>query len=169
MSEVVEVKITGLDELQKTLEELPLKMGRRVLRKSLEESGEIMKEEMVNLAPEALASSTVGKKFPGFLKEHFGVHVTVHHGDLAAAAYVGPLSKTYYPYEGDIKQIKVATGKYAKSGGAIPVSSVARFLEFGTSKMSPHPFMVPAYEGSKGRIMDKMVEDIKEALEEATK
>lgn len=39
-----------------------------------------------------------------------------------------------------------------------------KFLEFGTSKMSPKPFMQPAYEKNKDNIQKTIAETLKEGL-----
>ncbi|HET6145185.1 MAG TPA: HK97-gp10 family putative phage morphogenesis protein [Candidatus Acidoferrales bacterium] len=51
-----------------------------------------------------------------------------------------------------------------KAAGRISVASVARFLEFGTSKMSKRPFMTQAFQAKKQEALDIIIRDIKESL-----
>lgn len=157
MSDAVTVNIKGLDELQKTLEEMPRDVSRKILRNDLKDSGEYMRQEMSANAPYA----------SGFLSEHFDSKVKIKSDELAGSAFVGPMGKMYYP--GGDKEKGVATGKFAHKGGLVPVASVARFLEFGTSKMSPHPFMRNTFEQNKDGVMIKIIEGIKTAIEKWTK
>ena len=51
--------------------------------------------------------------------------------------------------------------------GRIAVASVARFLEFGTSKMGSHPFMTQAAESGKMQAVDSIAQSLKSTLEES--
>jgi len=42
--------------------------------------------------------------------------------------------------------------------------TIARFLEFGTSKMGAKPFMTPAFESEKQHALEKIIEVLKEKL-----
>lgn len=162
MSEVT-INIKGLDELQKVLEEIPKKVANKVLREDLQGAADYQKDAMVAAAPYRT----------GFLSEHFGSRVSIHSGEVAGSAYVGPEGHMYYPHEGvdefgskkeGDEWRRVATGKHAVKGGLVPVASVARFLEFGTSRMPPKPFMTQAFDSSKDALLTKIVEGIKSAL-----
>jgi HK97 gp10 family phage protein len=158
-----EVTIKGLDELQKVLEDLPKKVANKVLRDDLQGAADYLSQEMAASAPYRT----------GFLSEHFGSRVSIHSGEVAGSAYVGPGGKMYYPQEGagefggkteGDEWRRVATGKHPVKGGLVPVASVARFLEFGTSRMPPKPFMTQAFDSSKDALLVKIVEGIKSAL-----
>lgn len=155
---MITVKIQGLSELQEKLNKMPHDVAKRVLRTDLRKAGESMKEAMVAAAP----------KDTGFLSEHFNVRTRFEHGELAATTFVGPAGKTYYPNKGN-REKGIATGKHAKKGGAIPVASVARFLEFGTSKMPARGFMRGAFESKKTELMTTIVNGLKAAIDRWTK
>lgn len=163
MTDMVTINIKGLDELQKVLEEIPKKVADKVLREDLNGAAQYLVQEMVEQVPYKT----------GFLAEHFDAHVRIHSGEVAGSAYIGPMGKMYYPHEGvdefgskkeGDEWRRVATGKHAVKGGLVPVASVARFLEFGTSRMPPKPFMTQAFDSSKDALLTKIVEGIKSAL-----
>lgn len=154
MSEVVTWKITGLDELQDRLAELPKTIASRVLRKTLRDAGESLKSAIVAAAPH----------HTGFLSEHFDVRVSVKANELEATAFIGPEGRMYYPGVGE-KERGVSTGKFPHKGGLVPVASVARFLEFGTRKMGAKPFMSTTFEEKKEGLINEIIDGIREALD----
>ena len=151
----VTIKIEGLDQLQRTLETLPRNVARKVLRTSLREAADELRERISSSAP----------RESGFLASHFDVRLRVKSNELAASAYVGPESKVYYPDVGD-RRVGTRTGKHPQKGGVLPVVSVARFVEYGTSKMPARPFMRPAFESVKDTMLNMIIQGIKDALAE---
>lgn len=159
MPGVVTVNIKGLDELQKKLEEVPRKISRRILKTALKNAAKLMIQAMAAMAP----------KDTGFLAEHFGMRIKLERGDIAGSAFVGPEGKIDYPNEdGGYRQKVSAKGKHFNIG-RIPVVAVARFLEFGTRFMTKRPFMTQAFETTKERALNTIIEEIKTALEQETK
>lgn len=152
MSEAVKIEVAGLDELEDTLEKIPKAIATKVMRGTMKDTGEFMRDKVVEEAPYRT----------GFLAEHFDVKVRVRSDEIEAEALIGPEGRMYYP--GGDSELGVATGKHPHSGGLVPVASVARFLEFGTSKMNPKPFMTTAFEGNKDGAMIKIIQGIKDAL-----
>ena len=150
---MIEVKITGLDELQRVLEEMPKDVARRALRGGLKAGSEIVRQRMVENAPKA----------SGFLSEHFNVKVRIRSNELVGTAHIGPAGKTYYPGKG-AKEKGVRTGKHPNKGGLTPVASVARFLEFGTSRMSAKPFLRPAFESTKDSVLSTIINSLRDAI-----
>jgi HK97 gp10 family phage protein len=150
---MVTVKINGLDQIQRALEQIPKVVADKAIRGGLRKGAESLRERIAANAP----------RESGFLANHFNVKVRVMHNELAASAFVGPASKTYYPNIGD-RRVGVSTGKHGQKGGALPVASVARFMEFGTSKMAARPFIRPAFESMKEAILDTVVKSIQEAI-----
>ena len=154
MSDFVTAKVTGLSELQEKIEQLKDKVAKKGLRASLRAGGNVFKNAMVALAP----------KETGFLSEHFGLRVSVRRDAVAGSVYIGPQGKIDYPaYASGAYNIKRKDGKIKKVG-RIAVATVARFLEFGTSKMSKKPFMTQAFESNKQRALDAVIEKLKEIL-----
>lgn len=153
--ETVTVEVKGLAELQARLEAAPEKMARNGLRKALIRGGTIFRVLMYQLAP----------KDSGFLSEHFGVRVKLRGGALAGTAYIGPQGKVDYPNTGGGYREKMSKSGKKFSIGRIAVATVARFLEFGTSKMAKKPFMTQAYESGKTAALANVEESLRETLE----
>lgn len=151
------VEVKGLAELQRTLQEMPRDVARKVLRTSLREAAEDLREEMATQAP----------RKSGLLASHFNLRVRLTSNELAGTAHVGPEGKVYYP--GGDRSHGVATGRHPHRGGLVPVVSVARFLEFGTSRMPAHPFMRQSFETLKSALVDKITEGIRSAIAKWTK
>ncbi len=156
--EDISVEIKGLSDLQLALEELPKKIADKGLRKSLKAGGAPIKNGMVSLAP----------KETGFLSEHFGVRVKISRDGVSGSAFIGPQGKIDYPAfaSGAYRLLRKAGGKLAKRG-KIAVASVARFLEFGTSKMAKKPFMTQAFESHQSDALDAIVKGLTTAVSEA--
>lgn len=154
----IDVKITGLQELQRVLENMPKDVAKKIIRSTLKEAGEEMRESMAAAAP----------KESGFLSQHFNVKLRISGDDIMGTAFIGPAGKMYYPKRGS-KEIGVATGKHPHKGGLVPVASVARFLEFGTSRMAAHPFMRAVFEGHKDIALKHIIADLQAAIAKWTK
>lgn len=148
-----EIKITGLDELQRKLVSMGADVSKKVIRVALVNAGYDVRNQMVIMAP----------KDSGFLSEHFNVKLRIRKDDIAGTAFVGPAGKMNYPNRGS-KDIGVATGKHPKKGGTVPVASVARFLEFGTSKMAARPFMRSAFESRTAMVLNIIINEIKDGI-----
>lgn len=152
-------KIEGLDELQRKLEQLPDKVAKKSLRSALTAGARIILSAFVAFAPRAT----------GFLAAHFDLHLSIRGSDLAGSAYVGPQGKMDYPNaSGGYKERVNSAGRKSKLG-RIAVASVARFLEFGTSKFGAKPFMTPAWESHKEVARDAIISNLAEGIEEAAK
>lgn len=153
-----EITMTGLAELQDALEDLPRKVAEKGLRTSLKAGAAPILNSMVTLAP----------KFTGFLAEHFSAKLKISHDSLSGSAFIGPKGKVDYPayISGAYNIVRNAKGKAIKIG-KIAVATIARFLEFGTSKMAKKPFMTQAFETNKERALNAIIEKLTIAVEQA--
>jgi HK97 gp10 family phage protein len=151
-------EVKGLSELQEALEELPKKIADKGLRSSLKLGAAPVKQGMVSLAP----------KDTGFLSENFGVRVKISRDGVSGSAFIGPQGKVDYPafLSGAYRIVRNAAGK-AKKRGKIAVATIARFLEFGTSKRSKHPFMTQAFESNKDEALQGIVAGLTDAVNAA--
>lgn len=81
----------------------------------------------------------------------------------------------------DVGVFKVKGGKYAKTKHNVRKGRVGKeytsdppefywkFLEFGTVKMSPRPFIRPGFESSKTQAVDAIVTRLRKKLDEVTR
>jgi HK97 gp10 family phage protein len=155
MSDTVTVEIKGLDDLQRRLAALPTEVTRPILQDVLREAGNEVKAAFVAGAPHDT----------GFLAEHFRVRVSVKKEDVQGAAFIGTQPHADYPDRDGGFRAKLSKALGKMSVGRISVSSVARYLEFGTRKMAANPFMSRAWESVKDNVLDKIVNGIRDALQ----
>lgn len=158
MSDEVTVKISGLDELQKKMESLPRDFARKGLRQALRAGGDVMEEGFAQEAPE----------HTGFLREHFNQKTRLKSDDLAGTVFIGPAGKVDYPDRLGGYTEKVNRKGKAYKVGRVSVASVARFLEFGTSKMAKNPFMSRAFASRGQAALDAIVKKLKDVFDEVT-
>ncbi len=145
----IEIKrIEGLKELESRLERLGPELANKILSTCMKEPANYMRDQVVDNAPEET----------GFLKENFSVRQSRAGGEYTISAFIGPKGHVDYPRRG----IK---GK----GRTISVAAVARFHEFGTSKMEASAFMRAAFYSAQGIVRDKIIARIKEAIYSVTK
>ena len=78
----------------------------------------------------------------------------------AALAHV----QAHYAAKGGKHGGSPARPKKAKKPGRISVVAVARFLEFGTTKMAKKPFMVAALKTSQAEALNILTNSIRTAL-----
>lgn len=152
MPDFVTVKITGLSEIQKKLEQMPEKVAKRAIRSALKRAAGIVRQKIVDMAP----------RKTGFLSGHFDIKIRQFRGFLAAVAHIGPNSKIYYPPN-------PRAGKRGGKRKSMPVIAVAQFHEFGTSRMPAHPFMRPAFTATREQMIEAISEELRKAVEEAAR
>jgi HK97 gp10 family phage protein len=144
-----EIRIQGLDELQRELESLAPKLAKRTVRRSLRAGANVIKAAIVQLAP----------KRSGFLSEHVDVRTRLKRDDLAGTAFVGPNNRETYPDE------PAKIRKRDKEKRPRTAALVTRFLEFGTRKMAKRPFLTQAADASERAAVDAVVERLKDDLD----
>ena len=154
--EFVTFKVNGLKELEDKLEELDEKLQKKTLRAAIKAGCDVFYKAILALAPRAT----------GFLAHHFGTKIHLYRGELAASGFVGPQGKIDYPNDAaGHYQIKRSKKGKPRKAGRVAVATVARFLEFGTSKMkTKHPFMTQAFESSKSKALDAVADTLREDL-----
>jgi HK97 gp10 family phage protein len=119
----VSFQLDGMQELMRRVEQMELRVNTQLKDKTLKEGAELMKEKIIDYAPERT----------GKLKDSIAIS-GVRNDEIE----IGPDQQ--------------GTGFYG------------HFLEFGTSKMSPQPFMGPAFENHKDEAQEKMKDVIKREL-----
>lgn len=153
-NEFVTINVQGLDQLQEALEAAKIKVAKRGLRAALKAGATIIKNAIVSGAP----------KDTGFLSEHFNIKISIMRNELAGSAFIGPAGKVDYPaFASGAYKIKRVAGK-AKRVGRIAVATVARWLEFGTSKMAKFPFMTSGFESNKDAALTAIADKLRDSL-----
>ncbi len=137
-------------QLQEALERKPKEDAKRIVRDALELGGLEFQKAIVQEAP----------KRSGFMASHFNIKFSFRGSDgTSGAAFIGPNGRIDYPRAG---------GGYRKKGsrkvGRIPVISVVRYIEYGTSKMSANPFFTRAFEVAKTSALARVIVAIKQGL-----
>ncbi|MBN2909156.1 HK97 gp10 family phage protein [Polycladomyces sp. WAk] len=78
----------------------------------------------------------------------------------------GPSYKKRVHLKDNIQMSNVKRKEYGKAIEVGPgkTSFYARFLEFGTSKMSPHPFVGPSIVESRERVLKAMADELRRGM-----
>jgi hypothetical protein len=129
----VTVKITGLDEVNRVLGELPITISRAIMREAITESLEIMKDEMAIRAPRLKEGVKLGKggrviREAGELSSGMAINLKIK-SDLEAHAEVGYSQDVWWGW----------------------------WAEMGRLGKSAQPFMAPAYEATKEAVLARFV------------
>lgn len=136
----IEIKLTGFDELQRKLEELPPRAAKQALRTGLLAGGEIWRREMEATVRQGWHHfrKHKGASEYGVLARNIGTSARIT-SDLAGSIAIGPRKKGFW----------------------------ALFLEFGTRKMPAFPFIRRAFETRKQDVLEEFAIETKAAVERA--
>jgi HK97 gp10 family phage protein len=157
---IVTVRIDGLDKLQDMLERQPLKNAKNTIRTALTVASKIMEDGMIKEAP--VYTGNDPRIPPGFLAEHINTHISVRN-NLSGSATIGPQARIDYPLAPTSKKAKLRK-KGSKVAGRIAVLTVARFLEYGTSKMKANPFITRSWETYKNACLVAIVNTLQQLV-----
>lgn len=146
-----EIKIRGMSEIRRALKKLPQELRATSERAALREGA----KEILTSAKAKVAVDT------GNLRKALGVSVRV--GKRGGGyARVGARSGVKYESKKGKK-----TGRKARAGRVIHAEEYAWYLEHGTAKQAANPFMRPAVETSKGRVVEAMSRGLDKGLTRA--
>ncbi|MFL0197002.1 HK97-gp10 family putative phage morphogenesis protein [Clostridium sp. WILCCON 0269] len=85
--------------------------------------------------------------------------------DMRNIVAVSDINEKHIKDDIQVSNVKIENGrKYVRVGPGKDTNWRAKFLEFGTSKMSAKPFMAPAYENNKEKSKQIIKEELKEGL-----
>lgn len=149
MAEIITFRISGGAELAKALESKPPIVAREIIRSSLRESVEPWREEMaarVRRGWHVFARTKIKGQRGSFAgrEREFGVIARniIIRSQIEASGFSG--SAQVYP---------------GKRG------FWSRFLEFGSRKMRPYPFIAPAFESRKNDVLAAYIGALRERLQ----
>ena len=155
MAKVVEVKISGLEELQDKLEHLPIKASRSVMRRSLRAAAQIWLDDMRARVRRGPHHFKGGFDLFGVIAKTLGMRVRVS-SDVSGSVTVGVPKKVFWASFVEFGTKVRFRGK--KSGGKRSGAT--------TGQMPSFPFARPTFEAKKQEVLDKFIADTKLALEE---
>jgi HK97 gp10 family phage protein len=154
----MQVKILGLEQLKKALNQLPVEIQQKALRSAVSASAKVVVDSAIAKAP---AGET------GNLKKAIYRYRSRSGSGTGRETYLVGVRKGKKAYADTARNRRLnrVGKKYTVQGEAY----YWRFLEFGTVKMQAKPFMRPAFEGSKSRILDVMKERLGKAIQDQAK
>lgn len=151
----MQVEVKGLDQLGKALRALPSVLAKRYLRHATFAAADVIKEEAIALAP--VRTGALRDHIATFRRSsdpntaHYAVGVRRIKFNRKEKTVLRLLRKAQH-----VKRIAIEGDVY-----------YWRFLEFGTSKMAPRPFLRPAFEGKKDQALDTFRNDLSDNLSAA--
>lgn len=151
---MITVKIDGLEQLKKALNQLPIDIQQRALRSAVSASAKVVVDAAIQKAP---AGET------GNLKKAIYRYRSRSESGTGRETYLIGVRKGKKAYADTARNRRLnrVGKKYTVQGEAY----YWRFLEFGTAKMQAKPFMRPAFEGSRGKILEVMKERLGKAIQ----
>ena len=154
----MQVKIFGLEQLKKALNQLPVEIQQKALRSAVSASAKVVVDAAIAKAP---AGDT------GNLKKAIYRYRSRSGSGTGGETYLVGVRKGKKAYANTARNRRLnrVGKKYTVEGEAY----YWRYLEFGTVKMQAKPFMRPAFEGSKSRILDVMKERLGKAIQDQAK
>jgi HK97 gp10 family phage protein len=138
MSGIVTVRIEGLEQLRIALEQLPIELQKSPLNSAVRIGAKLVQQRAIQNAEKHRDTGTLEKNI---------VIMNTRRPVPGQAQYAVGIRKVKKQYMNTAKNRRMhkVGKKYEVYGEAF----YWRFLEFGTSKYSKQPFLVPAFESSK--------------------
>lgn len=139
-------RISGLTELYKKFDELPIKIEKKVARSAMRKAAKPIVYEAKSKVPvktgELKASIKIKGAKTGFQKRQ----------QRAGLLFLNIKASVLKKYKNGMRHVDVASK-----------------IEYGTSKTAPQPFMRPAFDMYKGEVLNIFVDELKNNLEEVLK
>lgn len=164
MAKLIEVKVSGLSELEDRLERAPLRVAKNIMRSALKSAAEIWATSMAARVIRGPHQEAHGATEFGAIAKDIHIRVSVK-SDLEGTAAVGPGPNSYWArfvefgtrlrHRGKITGYARSQGKRLKNRGG-----------GSTGTMPPFPFMRPAFEEEKGAVLEKFSDGVRQALDE---
>lgn len=153
MAVTTSIKVTGLSETLKTLRSLPPEIVSRrggPVRAALRKAAVVIQKEAQANVDRIVQEPNKGglpSKSTGALKQAITVRrrkpLPGTNGEVFTVG-ISPIKRRYSETRHNVRKRRVG-----KEYFLLPPTYYAWFLEFGTKRMQPHPFMRPAFEAKK--------------------
>lgn len=144
MADNFTVKIEGLAEIKRKLDQLPERIGKNAMRRALRKGANVIKEAARNNAKRIDDPQT---------REQIWKNITVQSGGSKRERKVG----------GVMMRVGVMGGARPTSGdNGTPGGNTThwRFIELGTSQVAAQPFLTPAGSEKAGQALEAIVQDM---------
>lgn len=153
----IKIKIEGLREIQRAMRDLPQRVERRLLEKSLIAGAVLVRDEARRLAP--ILQIPDPRRRAGTLRRAIRVG-RVRPEQYTATVWVRMRALTR-------RQVtKFKKTRRGAAGAENPNDPFYwRFVEFGTSKMTARPFLRPAFEARKFAAVKRAIEDARNRVQ----
>lgn len=156
---MIELKIDGLQELEKKLREMAPDLARNALRAAVGAAAKVVKDE-------ASTRAEPHKKTGALQANIYAKRDRKRSNDFGQTYIVG-VRNGQAKYANNKKNRRAGrAGKTYEDAGA---TFYWRFLEFGTVKMSPKPFLRPAFETKKVEAVEAIKERLWKRIEKIAK
>lgn len=149
---MIEVKVKGLDQLQKALEELPKELHKGPLRAAASAGAKVVQDEAKRRAPIGEAR---------YIKK---TNKTIVPGTLRRAIY-RTRSRSGSNADQEAQIVGIRYGKKYQRRGLD--AWYWRFIEFGTRTIQKSPFIRPAFDETKDRQIEAIRTRLAKAIETA--
>lgn len=169
MSEVT-AKVSGLEEINRALAELPNRIANKVLRKGVAAGAALLRNAIRKNTPVrsrggemkiSWSSSSSASRMPGFLQKNIKSlyrRKASRFGDIHYM--VGPVGDAYYGY---IVEVGHVIGKRKRYGRGIAEYNA------GLKTVPAHPFMQPVFNTMTTQIIDRTKEKLSAGIEKETR
>lgn len=157
-------KILGLAGVLDTLKQLPPEVVSKnggPIRSALRKAAQVIQKEAQANVRRIVAEPNIGgapSKSTGALEKSIKVTRGKMRGGLkgeTALVTIPPIRKKYADTRLNRRKHRVG-----KIHSVSPLTYYAWFLEFGTERMRPHPFMQPAFMSKKGEAVNVFVQQV---------
>lgn len=132
-----DLQITGIEDVKKMFEALPLAVQKKALRPALRKGAKITLEKAKQLCPAKSGKLRKSLKVRAIKRNRKGIGVVVITGTRQELG-IKPDDKSYYPFS----------------------------LEYGTKNMSARPFMRPATESTRGAVENTVANELNSKVSE---
>lgn len=142
------VKVSGFRELDAALSQLPRSTQKTVLRRTLMQAGEPIKERAKQLVPVATGDLRDSIIVSPRIKNKVG------NAEFSAAMKAGLGKDAAVKAMRDARRANKGSFAEMYVGPAVPAGFYGHLVEFGTRKTSAQPFMRPAWDALQQQALD---------------
>lgn len=168
MAEEVTVKVSGLADLERALNELAVDLRKKVLRGALRDGAKVIVQAARALAP--VLKTRSARRTPGLLKRRITVvNSKIFKGTTGELGVYVTVRTLKAKQVRAFKRQSAFEGRHAKASDNPNDPFYAGFVERGTKHMAAHPFLRPAGEASFSRVIEVVSQRISERIQEANR